>query len=132
MQIRKILLIDDDADDQEIFEAALQSSSASVQYQSVSSAVSALDQLNTGELSPDIIFLDLNMPVMDGRRFLTELKKHELLKPIPVVVISTSSHPETISSVKALGAAGFVTKPSSFDELVTILDDLLSNNALLQ
>ncbi|RYY18482.1 MAG: response regulator [Chitinophagaceae bacterium] len=127
MRFNNILLIDDDVDDQEIFEAALQSASVSVQYQSISSAELALAQLNSGQINPDIIFLDLNMPVMDGRRFLTEVKKMEALRPIPIVVISTASHPETIFNVKKLGAAAFVTKPNSFDELVTILDKVLEN-----
>ena len=131
MHFQKILLIDDDADDQEIFEAALQSTSVSVEYQSVSSAELALDQLNAGELRPDLIFLDLNMPVMDGRRFLAEIKKREALRPIPIVVFSTSSHPETITNVKKLGAAGFVTKPNSFDELVTILDKVLAHGTAI-
>lgn len=116
-----ILLIDDDEDDQEIFLSALNVAACDVKCSIQCSAVDALHQLANQRLSPDVIFLDLNMPVMNGQQFLVEIKKHEILQAIPIIVLSTSSHSATIALTKELGATDFVTKPDKFNELVAIL-----------
>ena len=125
MNYRKILLVDDDEDDQEIFFTALQKVAPAVVCEMLNSACSALERLKNGQVSPDIIFLDLNMPIMNGQQFLAEIKKDAGLKDIPVVVISTSSHPQTIQLAKDTGAKDFITKPDKFDDLVKILVSLL-------
>ena len=127
MAYQNILLIDDDADDQEIFMTALKSVSTEVGFHSYQNAAEALTKLATKEVTPDIIFLDLNMPVMNGGEFLFAIKKHHNLKDIPVVVLSTSSHPETIGQTMALGAQQFITKPDRFSDLVQILNSFISN-----
>jgi len=121
MNYQKILLIDDDQDDQEIFLTALGKVSHLVSCTAVSSAIKALHLLSSGQLSADVIFLDLNMPVMNGQQFLVQIKKEEALKNIPVIVFSTSSHLPTIRLTKELGAEGFITKPGSLNELCAIL-----------
>jgi CheY-like chemotaxis protein len=120
-----ILLIDDDDDDQEIFLTAMKELSNSVACTAVSSAQAALHKLETKEVTADVIFLDLNMPIMNGKQFLAELKKNETLKEIPVIILSTSAHAETIRETKALGAMDFITKPSSFTDLKNILQLIL-------
>jgi CheY-like chemotaxis protein len=127
MVYQNILLIDDDIDDQEIFLAALKSVSTEVGFNSYQNAAEALTKLATKEVTPDIIFLDLNMPVMNGGEFLFAIKKHDSLKDIPVVVLSTSSHPETIRQTMALGAQQFITKPDRFSDLVQILNSFIGN-----
>ena len=126
MIYRKILLIDDDDDDQEIFLTALQKVLPEVVCDMSGSACSAIELLKSGQLFPDIIFLDLNMPIMNGQQFLSEIKKNAGLKDIPVVVISTSSHPQTIQLAKNTGAKDFITKPDKFDDLVNILAAILA------
>ena len=125
MDYQDILLIDDDDDDQEIFIAALKKLPCSIKCTALSNAKEALEKLNGKALHPQLIFLDLNMPVMNGQQFLFEIKKDDVLKTIPVIIISTSSHPATIKLTKEMGAHEFITKPNRFDELVAILQTIL-------
>lgn len=69
---------------------------------------------------PLLILLDLNMPVLDGRSVIKELRMREATKDIPLIVLSTSKNKDDIESVLALGANEFFTKPSSFSDLVNI------------
>jgi two-component system, response regulator len=69
------------------------------------------------EARPDLILLDLNMPGMDGRRFLEIIKADERLKCIPVVVLTTSSDSSDIERCYQLGASTYIQKPVSFDGL---------------
>ena len=126
MSYRKVLLIDDDEDDQHIFMTAAAEVSSNVSCVALYDARQALKKLENRELEPDVIFLDLNMPMMNGEQFLTEIKKNQALKKIPVIIFSTTSNKNTISSVKELGASAFITKPSLYDELVTVLKPLLT------
>jgi CheY-like chemotaxis protein len=127
MSYQHILLIDDDEDDQEIFMTAMErlSLSESVTCRVLSSAAEALKELESKQLVADLIFLDLNMPIMSGKEFLKHLTKSETLKVIPVIVLSTSSHLDTIKETKELGAKDFITKPDKFDQLVLILQSLI-------
>jgi CheY-like chemotaxis protein len=125
MRYERILVIDDDADDQEIFLAAIASVSKDVACSTANSAIDALKALDNRSLNPDLIFLDLNMPIMTGQQFLEEIKKKEGLCEIPVIVLSTSSHQQTIELTRSLGAADFITKPGKFDELVSILRNII-------
>ncbi|MBC7827892.1 MAG: response regulator [Chitinophagaceae bacterium] len=126
MKYRHILLIDDDEDDGEIFVAALKVASAAVAYTVLDDATEALDQLSSKEIIPDVIFLDLNMPIMNGQQFLLEVKKNQGLQNIPVVIFSTTSHSPTIQLTKEFGAQDFITKPNNFDELVHVLKNFLN------
>jgi CheY-like chemotaxis protein len=121
MRYKNILLIDDDDDDQEIFLSAVEELSGSVHCIALSGATDALQKLTSKILHPDVIFLDLNMPIMNGQQFLVEIKKNEELKNIPVIIFSTTSHCTTIQHTKKLGAFDFITKPARYDELIKIL-----------
>lgn len=121
MNYNNILFIDDDTDDQEIFLAALKTVSDAVAYTVISNPREALQKLKSRELTPDIIFLDLNMPIMTGQQFLIEIKGNTALKNIPVIIFSTSSNPATMHATKELGAIDFITKPTKFDELVELI-----------
>ncbi len=125
MKYRSILHIDDDIEDQEIFNSALSIVSDELQCISLTSAKDALQKLEANELKPDVIFLDLNMPIMSGQEFLVKIKNINHLNHIPVIIFSTSSNPSTIAATKEMGAFGFITKPSRFDELVNILKPLI-------
>jgi len=125
MQYSRVLLIDDDEDDQELFLLAIKEIAASVECITLDNPRSALIQLENRALTADVIFLDLNMPIMTGQQFLSELTKRESLSRIPVIILSTSSNIETINQAKALGAISFITKPSNFKELKTILHGIL-------
>lgn len=73
---------------------------------------------------PGLILLDLNMPKKDGREALKEIKQDPKLKDIPVVVFTTSKAEEDIFKTYNLGVNSFITKPVTFDSLVSITKDL--------
>ena len=128
MLYRNILLIDDDEDDQEIFRTALENVNLDVSCTSLNNASEALDKLRSNQLQPDLIFLDLNMPVMNGQQFLMEIKNDDELNDIPVVILSTSSHRTTIELTKELGAMDFYSKPDKFEDLIGILKSVLNES----
>lgn len=126
MKYRNILLIDDDEDDQDIFKSALKELNSSVRFEGFYNALEALDRLSEKQIIPDVVFLDLNMPVMSGLQFLTHIKDREMLKDIPVFIYSTSSQNSTIKLAKELGAYDFITKPNKYSDLVDILRAILT------
>ena len=122
MSARKFLVVDDDADDAELFAEAVGSVDPSVACMNASHGKEALDKLVRDENEkPDIIFLDINMPVMNGWQFLSKIKESPTLKAIPIIMYSTSSKATDISTAKSSGALCFFTKPTSFMILKKIL-----------
>ncbi len=107
-------LIDDDQDDQEIFLSVLHSFTPAIHCITAANGKEGLQRLLAGEVNPDIIFLDLNMPLMNGKQFLKARHDHAKIKHIPVIILSTSSDHETILETRQLGAKHFITKPDKF------------------
>jgi len=122
MKYKNILQIDDDFDDCEFFQQALESVSNAV-YMALHNPVEALQKLTNREIKPDIIFLDINMPLMTGIELLAEIKKTESIKNIPVILFSTG--PAPIAYPKVLGAEDYWTKPNNFNELKNLLKDIV-------
>ncbi|MET3874647.1 MULTISPECIES: response regulator [Chitinophaga] len=119
-----VLLIDDDIDDRMIFGEVLKELAPDIIYHEAINGEDALLKLNN-DIVPDLIFVDLNMPRVDGKQFLAEIQQQEHLKHIPVVIYSTSSHESDKKETRELGASYFLTKPNSLRELTHILTDLL-------
>ncbi len=119
-----IYLVDDDDDDQEIFALALEEAAPSFTCVTAKNAIEALECLKAGFVRPDCIFLDLNMPLMNGKQCLEEIKKQTKLAEIPVVIYTTSSEPRDREQMLAMGAAAFITKPPGIDELIASLNDI--------
>jgi CheY-like chemotaxis protein len=124
MLYKNIIHIDDDEDDQELFTMALDQLSTEVSCMSFTDARSALKNLIEGIISPEAIFLDLNMPVMDGEDFLVKIKEIDNLRQIPVIILTTSGQQATITRMSELGAAAYLTKPNSLQELTSLLENL--------
>jgi CheY-like chemotaxis protein len=120
-----VFLVDDDADDQEIFALALAEVDHSISCVTARDGMEALDKLNESDFRPDYIFLDLNMPRMNGKQCLKRIKDQASLSQIPVVIYSTSSEDRDIEESKALGAAAFITKPPGISELIRSLHHIL-------
>lgn len=116
-----ILQIDDDSDDCELFMEALEAISTATTYAAIYDPVDALRKLMQKEIMPDVIFLDLNMPIMSGMEFLTEIKKEKDLKSIPIIIFSTSQLDDIIRQAKSHGAHDFISKPNNFNDLKRIL-----------
>jgi len=112
------LVIDDDPDDRYFFSEAIKKIDITARCMMATNGEEALNQLRNGTPRlPDLIFLDLNMPRMDGRLCLTELKRDPILKSIPVIILSTSSSRNDIDETAKLGAAYFITKPTDISKL---------------
>jgi CheY-like chemotaxis protein len=123
------LLIDDDQDDQEIFTLALEDSGLDLQCVISNNASEALQRLTQDDtFLPNYIFLDLNMPRINGVQLLTEIKKISRLKHIPVIIYSTSSHPKDKEATQKLGASAFITKPSGIKELSLLLKEFFQTH----
>ena len=119
---KRILVIDDDNDDRELFSEALASVDPVIVCDQATDGAEALKRLSTREIDkPDIIFLDINMPVMNGWQFLSKLKSEDQYKNIPVIVYTTSSNQKDKLIADNLGALCFITKPHAFGRLKNML-----------
>ena len=126
---KRILLVEDDLDDQFLFNEALSRLHPSVRYEIAHDGAEALKMLEESQ-EYDYIFLDLNMPKMNGFECLLKIKNNPATSNIPVIIISTSNRPVDIQRCKELGAAGYFTKPPSFDELFNSLSNIVSKGSL--
>jgi CheY-like chemotaxis protein len=128
LQPKTLYLVDDDTDDLDLFCEAVHVIDDSIVCVRSTDSYQALKAFKQHDIPvPDLIFLDLNMPVIDGRQFLSELKRLRPYSQIPVIIYSTSSHPKDVADTRELGAADFLTKPYSLNDLVSNLSVLISN-----
>jgi CheY-like chemotaxis protein len=119
MEVRKILLADDDPEDRLIIEEAMESLNSKDVMLFASNGEQLFDVLKSNfsaSLSPCLIVLDLNMPKMNGTQTLSKLKNDENFKHIPVIIYSTSVNPVEKEKCLSLGAHSFITKPISLKE----------------
>ncbi|MFT3908408.1 MAG: response regulator [Ferruginibacter sp.] len=125
--MKRILLVDDDVDDQVYFLDAINEINPSMECKLANNGLEALQSIKI--LPPfDIIFLDLNMPIMNGFECLSSLKKSEAYKNIPVVIFTTSKNFNDIERTKELGASLFLTKPTSFNTLCDKLKQIFETS----
>ena len=126
-QNKSILIVDDDDDDREIFLEALKEVDSSIICMSATNGEEALEFLqNFQNPMPSVIFLDMNMPRMNGKECLTEIRKAEKLQHIPVIIYTTTSRKEDVEEMRKRGAAHFLTKPTQFDKISSEIKNVLS------
>jgi len=115
---KKFLIVDDDSDDRELFCEALGEVIPDSTCYNAPNGRKAIIALDNREINlPDLIFLDINMPVMNGWQCLSRLKETEAYKAIPVIMYSTSSYPEDVERAQRSGAVCFFSKPSNYQDL---------------
>lgn len=127
-----ILFADDDKDDQLLVKEAFEDNHLANELYFVDDGQELLDYLYRRkkyadpQLSPkpDLILLDLNMPKIDGRQALQEIKKDKVLMRIPIVVLTTSKAAEDIVRSYNLGVNSYITKPVTFEGMVSIIKTL--------
>lgn len=121
-----ILLVDDDADDRQLFFEAVRDFDDTISCVAAADGTEALRYLgNSDNVIPDFIFLDLRMPGLSGRQCLEEIKKDARLASVPVIVYTTSRDERESVTLKALGAAHFMSKPVSPDEVYYMVSFVL-------
>ena len=121
-----VFYADDDAEDCELFTEALRQIDPEAKSIIAHDGREALAYLNNEPYLPDYIFLDINMPLVDGKKCLIEIKKNPKLKSIPVVMYSTTSDTNEISEYYKLGAHDFLIKPNNFGTLCDCLESIFS------
>jgi CheY-like chemotaxis protein len=114
-------LIDDDVDDQKIFSIISEEIDDAISCSFANDGVYAMEKLAGGRFIPDIIFLDVNMPRMDGVECLRRIKETRHLDHVPVFMYSTTADPETVALTKKMGARDFIVKPNNINELANVL-----------
>ena len=121
-----IFLADDDPEDREIFLEVISEVVPHVKVTVAKNGKELMNMLIQKEELPDIIFLDLNMPLKNGQECLVEIRNNEKLKAIPVIIYSTSRSREHIDDTFMKGANFYFPKPDSFKDLKTMIAKIFS------
>jgi CheY-like chemotaxis protein len=124
MSVFSILIADDDEDDKFLLKSAFEESGIDAPLSFVDNGQELMDFLQKAKRLPSIILLDLNMPKKDGREALKEIKENPKYRSIPILILTTSNSPEDIRNCYFLGANCFITKPSTFEGLMRVIDEL--------
>jgi CheY-like chemotaxis protein len=123
----RLFLVDDDPDDQEIFDMALQSIDSAIQCTVANDGLEALQKLQSDtSFQPDYIFLDVNMPRMNGVECLKQIRKMKLAEHSCIVMYSTTLDDRVMEESKQSGVKDFMTKPSTLTALKDKLRKQLS------
>ncbi|AOW20500.1 response regulator [Urechidicola croceus] len=131
----KILLIEDDAIEVMKLNRTISKLGLKHSIIEANNGEEALKILEKKDQLPDIILLDLNMPKIDGIEFLTILKNDDILKFIPIIMLTTSSNQKDLLECYKIGIAGYVLKPLKYEEYISKIEKTLaywSINELIQ
>ncbi|HXB09291.1 MAG TPA: response regulator [Puia sp.] len=124
-----LLLVDDDADDRKLFVEAAREVDETIVCLAASNGMEALALLRNKEMPPpDFIFLDLRMPGLSGEECLVEIRKEGRLADVPVIVYTTSRDVRESMRLKRLGAAHFMSKPVSPEDVYYMVSFVLGEN----
>ncbi|MEM5787369.1 MAG: response regulator [Syntrophobacteraceae bacterium] len=118
---RIILMADDDQEDCLLARIAFEASAIEGEIHFVGDGLELIDYLRNRGPRPHLILLDLNMPRMDGRRALREIKSDQELKDISVIILTTSRNERDVKSCLDAGACDFKTKPVEIDDWIEII-----------
>jgi CheY-like chemotaxis protein len=122
-----ILLADDSVDEQFLFVHTLKGIDQNVSIQTAINGVELLKQLRQPDMVlPDLLFLDLNMPLKNGKESLAEIRKDPRLKDLKVIIYSTSDEKRDVDETYELGANIYVRKPHDYIELEKTLSKLIN------
>lgn len=120
-----VLLVEDDEGDAFLFKEALEQTRFKTHLHCCRDGVEALEFLNdNNQPRPDLILLDLNMPKMGGHEVLSHIKNDDLIKDIPVGILTTSTDGDDIKTSYQNHANCYIAKPTSFDELQNVVNSL--------
>lgn len=122
--VKVLFLVDDDPDDRDIFKEAVAQCRPDTEVAFADNGVDAINLLSKAQSHPDVIFLDYNMPKMNGLEFLRLLKANSSTKNIPTVMYSTSGDREQQKLILLLGADHYMKKTVSFLDLCQQLREI--------
>jgi CheY-like chemotaxis protein len=128
-----ILIAEDDEDDRFLLQTAFQEKKYLEKIDFVHNGVELITYLESIQVNqqhssayPTFVLLDLNMPKKDGREVLHFMKQHPVYKRIPVIIFTTTKNENEVRYCYDLGANTYIVKPTSFDGLLKVLDDIRS------
>ncbi|NCI51965.1 response regulator [Sediminibacterium roseum] len=125
----QLLLADDDKDDCDLFREALDELPVTADLSTVHDGEQLMQLLSKKNPLPQLLFLDLNMPRKNGFECLSEIKKNDALKDLPVVIFSTSYDRDIVNLLYTKGAHFYISKPNEFDKLKDVIHQALSSVA---
>ncbi len=129
MKSINILLADDDEDDRRFFGAAVAQLNLTTVFNTVENGRDLMVYLNDPlKKLPDIIFLDLNMPLIGGLQCLSQIRNTDKLKDIAVAIYSTSSSEEEIEACLVRGANIYLRKPTDIEQLKVVISKAITVN----
>ena len=127
MDKKYIILADDDADDRLFFEEILADLAQNVSLECVENGLEAMRRLNDEKkILPDVLFLDLNMPLQSGHDCLKQIRASNRLKDLTVIMYSTSLHSETVDILHKDGADYYICKPGDYSALKKTIQRAIS------
>jgi CheY-like chemotaxis protein len=130
IQSIRILLADDDEDDRLFFQEAVADSGINAEYSAVENGLQLIDFLSDVQAcpAPDVIFLDINMPGMDGKACLGEIRKQAKFADTPVIMFSTSTRAKDIDEMFKGGANMYISKALFYMNSVKWIEKLFPSN----
>ncbi len=131
----RVLLIEDDAIEVMKLKRAITKLEFEHELIEAKNGEEALSILKDDHIIPDVIFLDLNMPKINGLGFLKILKDDEVLKYIPTVILTTSNNRRDVLACYSIGVAGYIIKPLKYEDYVNKIKvtlDYWSMNELIK
>jgi chemotaxis family two-component system response regulator Rcp1 len=129
LRAMRILMVDDNPGDIRLVKEALQGSNIQYNLYSVNNGEEALSSLRHKQeaeyfTKPDLILLDLNLPIKSGREVLQEIKQDKRICDIPVIIFSSSRSKDDIDQMYELGALSFISKPENLDNFTDLVQEL--------
>ncbi|MFD2550540.1 response regulator [Bizionia sediminis] len=124
-----IALADDDEDDRMLFSEAIEDLDMRTKLSVFNHGQELMDYLNLPNIVlPNLIFLDLNMPIKNGKQCLVEIRKNPRLKDVCVAIYSTSSSEKDIEDTFLNGANIYIKKPNNYSKLLEVIEKVLQLN----
>ena len=127
-----VIIADDDQDDKELFQEAIAIITDRIKVTTVGDGMQLMQKLKSS-YQPDLIFLDLNMPCLNGFECLDQIRTIADLKDIPIIIYSTTANHDQIEKTYNQGATFYIQKPSTFIDIKIMLQKIfnLSSNRFL-
>jgi DNA-binding response OmpR family regulator len=119
-----VFIADDDDDDVSFLKSALKEVNTNVELIHFYNGRQLMNQLTTSSTSPDLIILDLNMPVLDGRETLKQIRDNSKYERCPVIILSTSTQPNERTNCTRMGADEYFPKPYNYSNYIDIVRNL--------
>lgn len=123
-----VIIADDDEDDIALFQEAIANITDRIKVTKVADGMQLMQKLKSSYL-PDLIFLDLNMPRLNGFECLSEISSISDLKDIPIIIYSTSANHDQIEKTYNQGATFYLQKPSTFIDIKILLQKIFTFSA---